>query len=258
MPDWTHLVRERLAPLGLNAGAESELAQELAAHLEDLYRELRSGGASEPDAYREALAELNDMHPLQAGVQRAQRVPRYAPVSAGEQRRGNRIEECWRDLRYAVRAMRKSPAFTGFVVLTLALGIGGNTTVFTVVNTLLLNPLPVSDPSRLAAVAVTKTAHASESNAVMPMSYGDLRDYQARNHAFLSLAGYTSLHTVTWQTKGESRGLFSELVTGNYFSTLGLSPAQRALLPARRRRHSRSACRRSPELRDVADAIWRG
>ncbi len=232
MPDWTHLVRERLAPLGLNAGAESELTQELAAHLEDLYRELRSGGASEPDAYREALAELNDMHPLRAGVQTAQRVPRYPPVSAGEHRRGNRIEECWRDLRYAVRAMRKSPAFTGFVVLTLALGIGGNTTVFTVVNTLLLNPLPVFDPSRLAAVAVTKTANASESNAVMPMSYGDLRDYQARNHVFLSLAGYTSLHNVTWQTRGESRGLFSELVTGNYFSTLGLSAARgRFFLP---------------------------
>ena len=233
MPDWTHLVRERLAPLGLNAGAESELAQELAAHLEDLYRELRSGGASEPDAYREALAELNDMHPLQAGVQRAQRVPRYPPVSAGEQRRGNRIEECWRDLRYAVRAMRKSPAFTGFVVLTLALGIGGNTTVFTVVNTLLLNPLPVSDPSRLAAVAVTKTAHASESNAVMPMSVRQsprLSGPESR----LSLAG--RLHLAPQRhlaDQGRVARTVQRAGDRQLLLDAGSEPRTRAILPAR-------------------------
>src|SRR5256885_5771259 len=86
--------------------------------------------------------------------------------------------------RYAFRTMRKSPLFVLFVVLTLGLGIGANTTVFTVINTLLLNPLPVKDSSGLAAVAVAKTGSTSKSSAPLPLSYADLKDFQARNGVF--------------------------------------------------------------------------
>jgi predicted permease len=142
------------------------------------------------------------------------------------------MEDLWRDLRYAVRTMRKSPLFVLFVVLTLALGIGANTTVFTVVNTLILNPLPVSDSSGLGAVGGANGKDSGKSGVPLPMSYADLKDYQARNGVFRSLASYTSPHGVTWQANGASQGMFSELVTGNYFSTLGLSPVRgRFFLP---------------------------
>ena len=75
MPDWKSLVRERLAPLRMKATAESALAEELAQHLEDHYRELRSGGASEEEAYQDAISELDDMYPLQAGLERDQQMP---------------------------------------------------------------------------------------------------------------------------------------------------------------------------------------
>ena len=147
MPDWKSLVRERIAPLRLEAAGEADLTEELAQHLEDHYRELCSGGASEEEAYQNALSELNDIYPLRAELERSQRMAKLDAVPVGDVRRANFIEDLWRDLRYALRTVRKSPIFVLFVVVTLALGIGANSTVFTVINTLILTPLPVPDTS---------------------------------------------------------------------------------------------------------------
>jgi predicted permease len=230
MPDWKRIVRDRIAPLRLDPTAELDLVEEFSQHLEDRYRELRSGGASDEKAYRNAISELDDTYPLRTGSGRAQPMAKYDAVPAGEASPGglglgNFIEVLWRDLRYAARMMRKSPLFVVFVVLTLGFGIGANTTVFTVINTLILNPLPVPGSSELAAVGLMKARSTSNSSAPLPLSYADLKDYQSRNRVFRSLAGYTSSRPVTWQAAGTSEGMFSELVTGNYFSTLGLKPA---------------------------------
>src|SRR5712691_4920373 len=186
MPDWKSVVRERLEPLRLTPSAESDLTDELAQHLEDHDRELRSGGASEEEAYKEVIAELDDMSPLGARLERRQRMPKYDSVPAGDARPGNFLEDLWRDLRYAVRTMRKSPLFVLFVVLTLALGIGANTTVFTLINTLILNPLPVRNSAGLAAVAGAEAKSTSKSGAPLAISYADLKDYQAGNTVFSS------------------------------------------------------------------------
>lgn len=232
MPDWKRLVRDRLKPLRLEATAESDLTDELAQHLEDRYRELLSGGASEEGAYRKTIAELNDMHPLRVEAERSRNMAEKDAVPPGDVRPGNFLEDVWRDLRYAVRTLRKSPMFVLVVVLTLALGIGANTTVFTVIDTLILNPLPVRNSAELAAVAGAETKNTAKSNAPLPISYADLKDYQALNGVFRSLAGYTSPRGVTWQAGAASQGMFGELVTGNYFSTLGLSPVRgRFFLP---------------------------
>ena len=69
MPDWKNLVRERLTSLSLTGTAESDLTEELSQHLEDRYRELRSGGASDEDAYRQTISELDDMYPLRAAFE---------------------------------------------------------------------------------------------------------------------------------------------------------------------------------------------
>src|SRR6185437_1351281 len=232
MPDWKSIVRDRIASLHLKGTAESDLAEEFSQHLEDRYRELRSGGASEDEAFQKTISELDDVYPLQAEPARREQLAKYDAVPAGDAKSGNFMEDLRRDLRYATRTMRKSPMFVVFVVLTLALGIGANTTVFTVINTLILNPLPVPDSSGLAAVGAVKTKSTSKSGTPLPISYADLKDYQARNGVFRSLAGYTSPRGVTWRANAGSEGMFSELVTGNYFSTLGLSPAKgRFFLP---------------------------
>ena len=199
---------------------------EVAQHLEDLFRELRSGGAETEEAYQQAMAELDDLYPLRAGLERNQRMPKNDVLRAGESSQGNFVEDLWKDFRYAIRSMRKNPVFVLFVVLTLALGIGANTTVFTLINTVVLNPSPVRNSDELAAVAGSDAKNTSKSGAFFPISYADLRDYQSRNQVFSSLAGFSSPRGMTWQEHGASQEMFGELVTDNYFSTLGLSPAR--------------------------------
>lgn len=224
MVDWKSLVQQRLTPLHLTGAAESDLTDEIAQHLEDYYRELRNGGASDEEAYQKTVSELDDVYPLMAS-DRAQRMPKYDAVPAGDVRRNNSMDDLARDLRYAIRTMRSKPLFVLFVVVTLGLGIGANTTVFTLINTLILNPLPVQNPAELRAVAAADAAGLAESGTPMLMSYPNLKDYQVRNDVFRSLAGYTSKRVVTWQANGSSQGFLSEFVTGNYFSTLGASAA---------------------------------
>ena len=103
------------------------------------------------------------------------------------------------DTGYALRTMRKNLGFTCLAVLTLALGIGANTTVFTVINTMILNPLPVPDSARLVAVSGAKTNSNGRSEALSALSYPDFKDYQLNKSALASLAAYTDPHPVTWQ-----------------------------------------------------------
>ncbi len=230
MPDWKRIVRERIAAVAPEVAGEVDLAEEIAQHLEDCYRELRTGGAGEKDAFRIAISELDDMYPMREELERTQRMTKYEAVPAGDAKRANLLEEFWRDVRYAGRTMRKNPMFVLVVVLTLALGIGANSTVFTLINTLVLNPLPVPDSAGL--FAVTTNSSESKSTAPMPISYADLKDYETKNGVFQSLAGYTSVRLVTWQTGETSERMFSEFVTANYFSTLGIKPAKgRFFLP---------------------------
>jgi predicted permease len=232
MRDWKNLIQERLAPLRLKPGAEVDFVEELAQHLEDRYRESLSGGASDEEGYQSAISELDDMYPLAKGIERNERMPKYDSVPAGEAGLGHWMEDGWRDLRYAVRTMRNSPIFVLFAILTLGLGIGANTTVFTAINTLILNPLPVQNTAELEAVAASDVKTTSKSAATFPISYSNLKDFQARNEVFRSLAGYTSPRVVTLQETGGSERMFSELVTDNYFSTLGLAPTKgRFFLP---------------------------
>jgi len=224
-PDFQNTVRERIAALCLQAAAERDLTEELAEHLEDRYRQLLSGGATEAEAYRTAASELDDMYPLEAGLPKSRRMPRHDGVPAGDISRGNLLADLWRDLRYTCRGVRKSPLFAGFVVVTLALGVGANTTVFTVINTLFLNPLPVHNPSGLAAVSSAEAGITAKSRIALPLSYANLKDYAARNAVFDSLAGYSSPRILTYDSGGASQRMFGELATGEYFSTLGMKPA---------------------------------
>jgi len=224
MPDWNTIVRERLGPLRLTAIAESDLAEEIAQHLEDHYRELCGAGASEEQACQKTLAELDDMCALRAGLERSQRMTKYDAVPLGDVRPGNFMQDLWRDLRYAVRTMRKTPVFTAVAALTLALGIGANTAVFTIINTLLLNPLPVEKISGLAALNTNLTRKAAQSGDLQAISFLNLKDLRERTRAFGGVAGHSSPMAITMIDKVEPHRVFMELVTSNYFNTLGIHP----------------------------------
>jgi predicted permease len=225
MADWRRVVRARLTDLRLTASAESELTEEVAQHLEDLQRDLQSGGASDDEAYTETLSELDDTYALRAGLDRSQCMTKYEAVPVGDATSRSVIDDLRRDLRYAARTMRTNPVFVLIVLVTLGLGIGANTTVFTVNNTLILNPMPVRAPSELVAVVSVASVSTAEANTLMPLSYPNFTDYETQNSVFSGLAGYARMRALTWQADGGSQPLLSEFVTGNYFPTLGVGVA---------------------------------
>lgn len=183
-----------------------------------------TAGAAEAEAYRAALEELSDHEVLSRELRRVEQSVSQEPVVLGGSGRGSVFADLARNLRYGFRMLAKRPGFTAVAVLTLALGIGPNTAVFTIVNTFLLNPLPLEDASHLAAVNTALVQKTSESTDVRPISYLNLKDYREKNHVFGSLAGYASPIALTMSAGPESHRVFAEVVTGNYFETLGIRP----------------------------------
>jgi predicted permease len=123
------------------------------------------------------------------------------------------------DLRYGLRALAKNRAIAVVAVLSLALGIGANTTIFTLVNAVLLRPLPVEDPSTLAAVSTVDT----HNPGLLLCSYPNYQDYRDQNTVFSSLLLYTIV-SINLTGHGDPQLLMAQLVSGNYFSTLGVQP----------------------------------
>jgi predicted permease len=128
------------------------------------------------------------------------------------------------DIRYALRSLRKSPAFAVIAILTLALGIGANTAIFTVVNAVFFHPLPVKDPARLVEIFTTdqRKIFGSTSN-VLPTSFPNAQDIQQRAQSFSGMTVYESFAgAVSMTVNGQPNQYFAQLSSGNYFDVLGV------------------------------------
>ncbi|HEX7779198.1 MAG TPA: ABC transporter permease, partial [Vicinamibacterales bacterium] len=140
------------------------------------------------------------------------------------------MERLWKDVRFALRTFVKAPAFALTAVISLALGIGLNTTIFTIINTLFLNPLPVHRVSEIVAVYTFDTNNTSQLGNVLQVSYPNYKDFRDRNTSFAAMAAYSFPTPASLSTGGEGDPMFLELVTGNYFSTLGVTPLRGRLI----------------------------
>ncbi len=134
------------------------------------------------------------------------------------------MERLWKDIRFALRTFTKAPAFALTAVGSLALGIGVNTTIFTIINALFLNPLPVDRVSEVVAVYTVDTNNTSQLGNVLQVSLPNYRDFRDRSQSFSAVAAYSFPIPGSLSTGGEGEQIFLELVTGNYFSTLGVRP----------------------------------
>ena len=139
------------------------------------------------------------------------------------------MDELVQDLRYAVRAMIKRPVFAGVVVATLALGIGANTVIFSLINEVLLRPLPIAEPDRVVALYTD----GSSGGGFGTSSYPDYVDFRDQTSALDDLAAYNPPGPVTMSADGAAEQINASNVTGNYFGLLGIQAAVgRLILPA--------------------------
>ena len=225
MPDWKPEIRRRLASLRLAPVREAAIVEELAQDLDDCYVELISGGATEAEAYQQTLAELSSYELLARELRRAEWQMAPEPIVLGTNRRTNMIVDLWQDLRYGARVLLKQPGFTLIAVITLALGIGVNTSIFTLFHSLALRPLPVKDPEQIVSVLQTFKGEFSRQVAgnIALLSYPEYLSYRDRTRAFSGLVAYRGEQLSLGGSEAERiRGLF---VTDNYFFMLGAETA---------------------------------
>jgi predicted permease len=133
------------------------------------------------------------------------------------------LEIVAQDLRYGLRVLRKNPGFTTIAILTLALGIGANTAIFSLVDQILLRRLPVKDPQRLVLLDMVGRHYGNNSGGSV-ISYPMFRDFQDHNEVFSGMFGRRPA-SASLSFGGQAERVRVELVSGNYFSILGVSPA---------------------------------
>ena len=131
------------------------------------------------------------------------------------------LEILWQDLRYGIRLLRTKPGFAAAAVLSLALGIGANTTIFTLVNALLLRPLPVTAPAQLVSVYGTDENNRGQFLSYTPLSYLNFRDYREQSRVFSGLVAHTRI-AMSLTTAGEPQQAPAEIVSADYFDVLGV------------------------------------
>jgi len=137
------------------------------------------------------------------------------------------MENLWRDFWFAVRVLRRRPVLSTLAALSLALGIGANTTIFSIVNALFLRSLAVRDPQTLVALNTIDKKNPGSA----PMSHLNWKDVREQADVFSEVTAYDWL-PLSVSTGGEAALSFGQLVAGNYFDTLGVLPAQGRLLSA--------------------------
>jgi predicted permease len=205
----------RIKAMFSRRGADEGFSDEIREHLELLTEENVRRGMSLAEAQREAkirlggATQLRETHREMTGLQF--------------------IETLLQDVRYAARMLRKSPGFTAVAVLTLALGIGANATIFSFVNALLLHtPSGIKDASELVSVW-NRLPNGGE----MQFSYPDYLYFRDHNQVFSNLTAYSSdPEQASWTQSGHSSLVGTRLVSGDYFATLGVTTVMgRGLLP---------------------------
>jgi macrolide transport system ATP-binding/permease protein len=198
---WLAIVRNTLQSLFRRRQAEVELEDEFQYHLE---REIESNMRAGMPPKEARLAALRLIGPLS-----------FHQEACRDWRGTAFLETCVRDARYALHMLRRTPLFTAAAILTLALGIGANTTVFTFVDNILLRPVPVRDPQQLAFL---------NWGQAVSVSYPNYVDFRDRNRVFSNLIAYRYMPASMSIQARENYRVWGNEASGNYFEALGVKP----------------------------------
>jgi len=187
--------------------ADAELQQELDGYLVEEIAENLARGLSSEEARRQAKIKLGS--------------PQKVRECLWQQNTNATIDNLRRDLQYALRTLARSPGFAFTAILTLALGIGATTAIFSLVNTVLLRPLPFPEQEQL--IWLSQQDHSLPGVAAESLSYPDYFDWRAQNHTLSGIASYLG-GRVTLQGDGDSQLLDAQEVSSNFFQLLGVAP----------------------------------
>jgi putative ABC transport system permease protein len=244
MPDWKEEIRARLASLKLAPTRESEIVEELAQHLDDRYQELLSEGEPSSTAERLALAELSESELLAGQLRRVE--PKAPPeqIVTGTNFTANMIGDTWKDLRYGVRMLLKRPAFTFVAVITLALGIGASTAIFSAVKPILFESLPYPDAGR-----ITTIWDFGNGGSRLAVTFGTYHELSQRSRSFEATAVIKPWQP-TMTGSAEPERLEGQRVSAGYFRALGVSPALGLDFNSSDDRPN------GPDLVIISDALW--
>jgi putative ABC transport system permease protein len=214
MHDWRVLVRLRLAELRVDPARAADIVDELAQHVAQHHADLVAAGVEDGEALRRALAPL-DRHNLARDITRADRrraaAPEPPPTVA------TFAQHLARDVRYAGRLFLRSPGFAAAAILTLALGIGANAAIFSIVNAVVLEPPPYRDPARVFAFL---NGRSGDVGAITSSSLPDYQDWQQQLTSFERI-GLLSGWTFNATSLELPERLFGARVSGTFFEVLG-------------------------------------
>lgn len=213
MPDWKQEIRSRLANTRLEPTSEADIVDELAQHLEDRYQALRSAGADEQTAYAAVTNELGESELLSHEMD-----VKTEPVTSSR----NFFTDIKQDIKYSLRTLRRQPAFALVTTLTLALGIGANTAIFSVVNGVLLRPLGFREPEGLFMIWTDNPAYQLGFHE-FPAANSDLPEWRATATSFEQIAAYQTA-SADISDDGDPERVGAVEVTANLISTLGVAP----------------------------------
>ena len=226
MRDWQAFVRARLPLDDLAPARAARIVREIAAQLEDFQREARAGGATDDEAEAHAAAQITDWTTLARDIHRAERrhtrpaIDRFADRVETRSPGGLMMfAHALRDGRYAVRQLWKTPGFTIVAVLTLAVGIGATSAIFSVVNGVLLRPLPYQAPDALVRVHEIVPQYGRFS--VAPANF---LDWRAQSTVFERIVAYTTTSGTFADGNGPER-IQGAAVSWDLFEMLGVAPA---------------------------------
>jgi hypothetical protein len=191
MPDWKPHIREHLRLPELSEDQKEKILSELAGQMEELYRSALDGGASESDALKEAKERMGDWEDLSEKLSHLERPSKFAAAERRvedlelELRRKGRwgtiLADGWQDLRLTLREMQRRPLLSALAIITLGLGIGATTAMFSVVDAVLLRKLPYPDPDRLVKIHTYHQGQAQENS-----SEANLFDYRDQIRSLVS------------------------------------------------------------------------
>jgi predicted permease len=244
MPDWRLLIATRLASLSLRPERESEIVDELSQHLADRYQELRASGTAEDEAVRLAMDEIDDEGLLEREMRTLKQSAMRSTIAAGMPRQ-RLMGDLVQDLDYAARILRKNPGFAATVIVTLALGIGANTAIFSLVNATLLQRLSVENRDRLFLV---RDARGGTPSLSYP-AYSTVRDGATLVDSLIAFSNIMA----SLNADGDTNLVNGGIVTGDYFTTLGVRAAQGRLLNA-----TDDVTPGAHPVAVISDRLWRG